>query len=457
MNQQIRLIEQRKTRFIALSFLLAIFFSQVFAGIAIAQPVASNTSGPFGQPTGDFGAPMPPAPGDGPSPAPIEAGDTGAPLPVPSNTADPGTGTNFPTTVGRDRTIVRIFYKDASSPYGGKHDGKFVRTIRPDQLYNDQIQEINGILGINMLSGEQSIDAYADMKQLEAIENVLMRHQPTTWPSIYEYTTRSDGRVVKKIMRDPNQTRIPSRYEFAGTIPTVRTFARWMVLVGGVVATIFVAIQSVRVVFGHPHGAGGLASAFLGFCLLLMAYTIYKVVQLNTMNLNDPVSGVTINKRPNEAQTNEIFPTDTPGVPTAMPQSPDRSGIPVVPLGNALASPSNSYNYGNGLPIPGGVQLPQPGTTMPMQGGAMMPMQGGSSMPMQGGNFMPSQGGFSLPMPSGGAFSSPGVNMPNSSGNMSGNTSGSNSMSPLGGALPFNLNNPFEGAPQSNSQQQMTP
>jgi hypothetical protein len=273
-----------------------------------------------------LGQPQPPPIGDGAVPAPVTPGDTNGPSPVGSGTADPTAGTNFSTGTGRDRTVVRLY---RPSPTG--RGDRMVQTIRPDQLSDQALGQINGILGINMLSGEQAIAVNVSDAQLEQIQQVI---------AAYPQTVNNAGR--KQITTDspaagypkPNQA---SNYAFPGTIPTVATFGRYLVILGVVAGTIFMALAAYSMVLGSPYGGARVLGSAAGLMMLLAAYTIWKIVQMNTFNGNTNNPAINAN-RTNDAQVQDAF-ASRPNVPVNPNGTANagaaRSGVPVQPLGNA--------------------------------------------------------------------------------------------------------------------------
>lgn len=93
-----------------------------------------------------LGGAQPPPVGDGDTPMPVTPGDTSGAVGVPSGTADNTSGSNFSTGTGHDRTIVRLYKQDTNG-----RGQRMVQTLRPDTLSDDALNQINGILGINML------------------------------------------------------------------------------------------------------------------------------------------------------------------------------------------------------------------------------------------------------------------------------------------------------------------
>ncbi len=303
---------QAKTRFSerltrsALALVVAIIFAIGFSTSANAQV---------------FGAPTPPPIGDGSTPSPVTPGDVGGAMSPPSGTADASPGHSFPTGTGKDRSIVRVYHT-------GARGEKEVTTIRPDTLSNDAISQIEGILGVNMRSGEQQIEATASDAQMEQVNDAL---------APYPQATNSGGRKVINSDSPGNGYPKPDRNSLYGytpdhPLPTVWTFSRYLVILGVVVATIFMSMAAYSMVMGNPYGGSRVFGAAAGMMMLLSAYTIYKIVQMNTYNANsdNPAQNVS---RPSTAQVQDAFVSrsDTPD-PPAGGGGGGRSGVPVEPL-----------------------------------------------------------------------------------------------------------------------------
>jgi hypothetical protein len=204
---------------------------------------------------------------------------------------------------------------------------RMVQTIRPDQLPAQAIGQINGVLGINMLDGSQTIDVVANDAQIYWLNQIL---------APYPQTVFNNGRQV--IMNDTPGPGYPKpgeagSYTFQGPLPTVRTFARYLVILGVVVATILMSLAAWSMVLGHPYGGARVIGTAAGFMLLLMSYTIWKIVQVNTFRgMSNPPA---INQnRPQTAQQSDanMQNSNVPVVPGAGGGRPGRSGIPVQPL-----------------------------------------------------------------------------------------------------------------------------
>jgi hypothetical protein len=123
-----------------------------------------------------------------------------------------------------------------------------------------------------------------------------------------------------------NPAEVPgNNYDFQGPLPTVRTFCRYLVILGVVVACVWVAMASISVIMGNSNGASRVVGAVAGLLLLLAGYTIWKIVQMNTFHGN--TTGYSNNTRGQAAQrqyngpvnpTSASTPSD-PGTTSAVP------------------------------------------------------------------------------------------------------------------------------------------
>jgi hypothetical protein len=303
-------------RAIAVSLVVTAAAWTCFPGSALAQ---------FAQPI------APPPPGDGNIPAPEIPGDTTVAPPVTSGTADNTPGTNFPTGNGQDRSVIRLYRQTAGGNLGTNRGQRMVQTIRPDTLSPDQAGQIAGILGVNFASGQPNTDVVVTDAQLQQIQQVL---------APYPQTQNNGGR--NQIVADNPAPGYPkageqNNYDFQGPLPTVRTFSRYLVILGVVSATIFMALAAYSMVLGHPYGGARVVGTAAGFMLLLMGYTIWKIVQMNTFNANTNLPPVFGQRQVND-QVNDAYMMNNAGTPVnpGGGGANGRSGIPVVPLGNAI-------------------------------------------------------------------------------------------------------------------------
>ncbi|MBX9686340.1 MAG: hypothetical protein K2X27_06530 [Candidatus Obscuribacterales bacterium] len=103
-----------------------------------------------------------------------------------------------------------------------------------------------------------------------------------------------------------------NNYDFQGPLPTVRTFSRYLVILGVVFACVFVAMAGISVVMGNRNGPDRVIGAVAGLLLLLGGYTIWKIVQMNTFHAN--TTGVFANVRgeqPQRQQNGKVNPPQT--------------------------------------------------------------------------------------------------------------------------------------------------
>jgi hypothetical protein len=301
------------------------FFAAIPAHAQYAQPlqnpndIANQIQDPANQ------APTPgalPPPGSGPTPTAEIKGDTGTAPTDPTGTADQTAGTTFPTGTGQNQSMVRIFVNNTNTGRGLR----MVQTLRPSTLTADQLSQIQGILGVNLASGEPVIDVTATTDQMAQI-NAVMAPYPQT---------QSDGNGRNQINSDSPAAGYPketAKYNFQGPLPTVRTFCRYLVLLGVVASTIFMAISSFKVVRGVPYAGQHVVQSAAGLMLLLMGYTIWKIVQMETFNFNSNDPPVIAQKSGQGAvSTAYLKKPNTPVVPTAPNNTIQRSGLPVTPL-----------------------------------------------------------------------------------------------------------------------------
>lgn len=342
------LITERKKIEQMIKLMTLAFFLMV--SITMAVPMAVEAQGFAGAPVPynyrqddtQMYEPMPPPIGNGDMAPPVEPGDLGPALPPPSGQADQTTGNIFPTKVGRDRTVVYVFV-----------NGRMMQTIRPDQLTDQQIAEINSILGIKMLSGQQIIEVEATNNQIVQIQQVMM-----AWPRGWRMVNHN-GRMYKQIVKDMPAAGYPKPgrgntgvtvngqfKEFGDNIikklPTVRVFSRYLVILGCVCACLWLSHEAISVVLGHPGAGMRVAQTFFGLGVLLMAFTIYKLVQLEAIHsFGAPHPHPWVDTSPfandlhHTAEVKDEYLTapDVPGIPAEDRLGPDRAGVPVEPLG----------------------------------------------------------------------------------------------------------------------------
>lgn len=246
--------------------------------------------------------------------------------------------TAFPSVINSEHTTVYIHTAlRREADLAAKR--YMVLTIRPTTLTSEQICDINTILGINMLSGQLTIEADASKHQLELIQSVLA-------PSANDSTLglsiiNSNGH--KEINRDPNAEQSAALrrsgddalYVYKGPIPAAKTLARMIVVVGLIAATIYVAFAAFSITSGQTHGGSRVIAAASGLILLLMGYTIYKILMMNAVIERGVIDTTVITKQlPLSGLVDERHRpvADTPKVPANVGSYAPRSGLQVQPL-----------------------------------------------------------------------------------------------------------------------------
>lgn len=248
---------------------------------------------------------------------------------------------NFQTEVNPIRTTVLIYSNtkdlsnNATSESSARH---LVLTLRPSLLAVGQICDINGILGINMLSGQPFIDAYASQHQLELIQAVLA---PSACDSTSGLAIINNGR--KHIASDPTPQQLAfmqrqgddSIYIYKGPLPSIRTITRLFVVLGIVCATVYLGFAAFSVINGQMHSGSKVLGTAAGVMLLVMAYTIYKVLLVNAIyKTSDNETADVLRHLSNLGEvpgTDRNF-ADTPIIPLSTSGGIPRSGLKVQPL-----------------------------------------------------------------------------------------------------------------------------
>jgi hypothetical protein len=243
----------------------------------------------------------------------------------------------FPSGINPGRTTVYVF--------ASKKKDSLVRalrymvlTIRPSTLNAEQVNDINDILGINMLSGQRTIEADASQHQLELIQSILA---PSANDLGLQIAILNHGR--KEINKDPNAEqwsalRRPTDdpvYTYNGPVPAAKKFARLFVIIGLVAATIYVAFAAYSIITGQAHGGNRVIAAASGLMLLLMGYTIYKILIMNATFRDSGKDAITVSTRlPVHGLTNPNFRqvADTPEIPLVKNSYVPRSNLPVQPF-----------------------------------------------------------------------------------------------------------------------------
>jgi hypothetical protein len=293
---------------------------------APTQP--SNTKPPIG--SGSTQTPViPGSPGNNPA------------LPT-ANSTDKAQTTNETTLnaqPGTDRTIIHLYRTNSLSGTGQR----MVQTIRPDQLPDEVASQIASILGVSSLSsGAETMDVSVTNDQLSQIQQLL-----APYPNA-KLEPGPNGVDRKFIDEDTPATGYPkagegNAYDYSDVtiptmtgnpLPTVRTFCRYLVILGVVAGTIWMSLAATAVVMGHREGGARVVGTAAGLMLLLMGYTIWKIVEINT-NIYGGIqdSARSTSRDQTAAVTQNLNPPNVPQVvPSTLPTTEPRSGVPVGSL-----------------------------------------------------------------------------------------------------------------------------
>jgi hypothetical protein len=367
--------KQKSLKRYALAFLIA-----SGATVLSTQTVFAKLPYQDYQPAGqqvDQSSVQPPPIGNGQSPREEIGGDSGATSAPASKPVTAGNGTLFPTVQGAGRTTVFVYAQTYSS--SGEYRGlRLVTTLRPDALSAEQIININSVLGIDMTNGDATMQITANDAQLSQLDTYLNpgASQSQWGTSQIESPAQSGGNAITSgntftmfpngrsfISQDPsvgvgdpsNTTANPPKtiypaqtipiqinkpptqnglsiagHPISPVLPFVFVMCRWLVIAGVVFATVKISLASYAVVMGHPYAGSRVIAAASGLLMLLSAFTIYKIVLLNSTHSNS--SYYAAYSRTNYTQTSPLQTPNLPIVPTATPNRPARSGITVAPF-----------------------------------------------------------------------------------------------------------------------------
>ena len=204
---------------------------------------------------------------------------------------------------------------------------KLNMTINPATLDADTWSQIQAITG-SPAPGQAATNVTVNDAQLAQINQILAPYPPTV---------TENGRTV--ISSDAplgaNQPQPSNTFSYDGLLPTVPAFCRYLIIAGVVLATVWMALAAYSMVLGHPYAGSRVIGTAAGLMLLLCAFTIWKIVRMNTYNANtydDPQALLNYEHRPS---IDPVYPSQVPGLPPT-PAAPtgrtSSSGLPVQPL-----------------------------------------------------------------------------------------------------------------------------
>jgi hypothetical protein len=241
---------------------------------------------------------------------------------VPSPGADPTTGNIFPVGQSHDQGIIYIYHQQIG-PNGDNRGLKMVMTLNAATLTPTEVTAMSAIPALNSVlqTNQATTNVTLSDTDLANLNNVL---------APYPITTMNNGK--KAITGDHPAAGYPkttANYTWVPVLPTVKTFCRYLVILGVCMATIWMAMASYGMVLGMPYAGSRVLGTAMGLMMLLSAFTIWKIVQMNTYNGNTNAPATVVYGQDNEVQPTAV--PDLPGVPTT-PQFSARDGLPVQPL-----------------------------------------------------------------------------------------------------------------------------
>ena len=139
-----------------------------------------------------------------------------------------------------------------------------------------------------------------------------------------------------------------------GPVPTVRKFSRYLVILGVVAATVFMVFAAFSVIAGDRDGGSRVVSTAGGLVLLLMAFTIWKVVEVESST-----------QRPGKHSADDNRPvnpySENPSAEIAQEHRPNmgnvtvpltRLPLPPIPT-NGRLSPARTFDTNPAVPLYG--------------------------------------------------------------------------------------------------------
>lgn len=167
-------------------------------------------------------------------------------------------------------------------------------------------------------------------------EQLMQYTEVHPYPNVTHITI--DGRDYQYIAADDpagGTKKRNDKFDYGG-ISTVRVISRYFVILAVVVATILMAFGAYGIILGHENAGSKVVFCAGGLMLLLMSFTMWKVLQANMVSLND--GGIT-DENQVQLPRQILLPDEVPrsaGAPTInfplAPIAAPRSGIPVAPL-----------------------------------------------------------------------------------------------------------------------------
>jgi hypothetical protein len=257
----------------------------------------------------------PVAPGSGGKANPLIGGDGGVPPAPPT-----GKAISPPPNGSRFRTIEERALQTHDNYYLNK-DGRGRRLI----MQTPPEEEGEG-------------EDFETQNALEDYDRIHYPYPPTVPGKAFQKSggkpraTKAVDRDTKKRRfgrDDPNKAWADTERDYE-PLPIVRRFCRKIVILGVVFATVYMAFAAFSVVLGHREGGQRVIGTAAGLMLLLMGYSIFKVVQINAWRyflpgeFDETYTGFENKKQPLKKANTPVIPPE--------PGGQKRSNLPVQPL-----------------------------------------------------------------------------------------------------------------------------
>ncbi len=228
--------------------------------------------------------------GDGVQAAPVIPGDS-LTMPVPSNLSV-STDSTFKTTYRRLPSIIYLrtdTYSHSTKEQRGK---RLVLTINPNTIHNAMTLDlISSILhlDLNQTHSQSAIWLDVNNKQLEQIQRVIA-------PSANDLSSivHLDSDQRKHIFQDSTANIELKSGQWFSRLPVVRQFSRYSILFGVVMATVLFSLAAYGLTMGERGSGQRIIGTAAGLLILLMAFTIYKLLVNNMINSNVTTSTISI-------------------------------------------------------------------------------------------------------------------------------------------------------------------
>jgi hypothetical protein len=296
---------------------LAVALALAASANALAQAVAGSSINPFGYlpliPSAPQSAPnvapangpLPPI-GSGSSPQPVISGDS-ASMPAASGTAQstPVNGTNFPTRNGQGSVL-----KGSTEDIPAERQTQGTPQPQPS--------------GPHVVMQDKAAQEGPSSPSNGLKKTSLDIQSATNKPNVRPFAGLMGTNTVR----------------LNGPTTTVRPFARYLVKLGVVFSTVLMIFAAYSVILGQRDGAARVVSTAAGLILLLMGYTIYKIVVMDTQLYGKSPYGNNADQNNHQAQkTSEPYATNnTPQMNNNATgrSSPARPAQPAAPYASDI-------------------------------------------------------------------------------------------------------------------------